>query len=139
MSIENDEESAEGNNVNDIPHKKVTAYQKLPRDLTEAEVVSPGALKLMLNDIDRLNEEVARLSQYRDDFYSADKEKAILTAQLSTKLSKEVLYSITITLGATLIGFSPEIWDLSTKFGIIDLAFGVVLVIGGLFSKFNYL
>lgn len=142
MALDSDEEPNEHNEeidhgTNQSPSlKPVNAYQKLKRDLTEEEI-TPGALKLMLNDIDRLNDEKLKLEQFRTDFHRADKEKAILEEKVKTKLSKEILYSLTITLGATLIGMTPSIWDLSTKYGIIVLAMGVVLLFGGFISKFR--
>ncbi|WP_114941749.1 hypothetical protein [Mucilaginibacter endophyticus] len=137
MSVENDEEPSNAEPAKTPTLKKVSAYQALKRNLSEEELTSPGTLKLMLNDIDRLNEEIEKLEKFRDQFYACDKDRAILTEKLNTNTAKEILYSVTITLGAILIGVGPSIWVLSSIYGVIDVLSGIVLLIGGFASKFR--
>lgn len=119
-----------------VLNKRTGAYQKLRRDLSEEELKSPGTQKMLLSDLDRLEEEVNDLRKYQEDFHKSDKEKAILQEKLNSSLSKEILYSVAISLGATLIGLSPSIWSTTNNYGEIILTCGIVLVVGGLISKF---
>jgi hypothetical protein len=123
------------------PVKRSSAYQKLRRDLSEDELNNPGAQKMILSDLDRLESEVEDLKCYKDRFHEKDKENAIKDELLNTSTSKEILYAVAISLGATLIGLSPSLWfvNISTNqinYGIIILVFGVILIFGGLITKF---
>ncbi|MFD0988463.1 hypothetical protein ACFQ1R_00010 [Mariniflexile jejuense] len=140
MSTEQDidEEPKEGNDSSSEKtlHKKKGAYQKLKRDLSEEELNSPGTQKLLLSDLDRLEDEVDDLKKFRDDYYESDKKRAILDEKLTASISKEVLYTVAISLGATLIGLSNSIWSADNNNGHIILFSGLILIIGGLISKF---
>ncbi len=135
-----DEEPLEGEETqpsNEKMHNKRNgAYQKLRRDLSEEELKSPGTQKLLLSDLDRLEDEVNNLKSFQDKYHAKDKEKAVLEEKLIISLSKEILYSVAISLGATLIGLSNSIWSSANNNGQIILACGIVLIIGGLTSKF---
>lgn len=133
-----DEEPKEGavEAQDKVLNKRTGAYQKLRRDLSEEELKSPGTQKMLLSDLDRLEEEVNDLKKFQENFHIRDKEKAILEEKLNSSLSKEILYSVAISLGATLIGLSASIWSTTNNYGEIILACGIVLVIGGLTSKF---
>lgn len=117
--------------------KQSTAYQELKRDLSEDELTSPGALKLMLNDLDRLNDEVAKTSPYKDLFHEKDKEVAVLEGKLIKNTNNEILYSVAITIGSALLGVCPAIWEKSIIYGPLSLAFGAVLILFGFISKFR--
>ncbi len=117
-------------------NRRKGAYQKLRRDLSEEELSSPGTQKMILSDLDRLEDEVDTLLVYKDKFHAKDKSEAVLKEQLKSSTSKEVLYTVSISLGATLIGLSNSIWTTENNNGAIVLTCGIVLVIGGLISKF---
>ncbi|GLB47993.1 hypothetical protein [Neptunitalea lumnitzerae] len=119
-----------------VHNRRKGAYQKLRRDLSEEELNSSGTQKMLLSDLDRLEEEVVNLRKFKDKFHEKDKNEAVLEEKLSSSLSKEILYSVAISLGATLIGLSNSIWAAENINGEIILACGIVLVIGGLISKF---
>ena len=140
MSTEQDtdeEPKGENNSSMEKPlHKKKGAYQKLKRDLSEEELKSPGTQKLLLSDLDRLEDEVDDLKKFREDYYESDKKRAILNEKLTASISKEVLYTVAISLGATFIGLSNSIWSTENNNGHIILTGGIILIIGGLISKF---
>ena len=121
--------------------KRSSAYQKLRRDLSEEELNNTGAQKMILSDLDRLESEVDELNCFKDLYHQKDKENAVKDEQLKTSTSKEILYAVAISLGATLIGLSPSLWFANASsnqinFGIIILIFGVILILGGLITKF---
>lgn len=91
---------------------------------------------MLLSDLDRLEDEVNDLKSYRDLYYERDKEKAIIQEKLNSSVSKEILYALSISLGATLIGLSPSLLTTQNQYGQIILGCGIVLILGGLTSKF---
>lgn len=121
--------------------KRSGAYQKLRRDLSEDELLNnPGAQKMLLSDLDRLENEVVSLKNYKDLYHKADKQCAIKDEQLKTSNAHEILFAVTISLGATLIGLSPSLWTtdnaLKINFGVILLGAGLILTIVGILTKF---
>lgn len=117
-------------------NRRKGAYQKLRRDLSEEELSSPGTQKMILSDLDRLEDEVDTLLVYKDKYHAKDRSEAVLKEQLKSSTSKEVLYAVSISLGATLIGLANSIWTAENNNGAIVLTCGIVLVVGGLISKF---
>ncbi len=119
-----------------LSSKMIKPYQKIKRDLSEEELGSSGAQKLLLSELDRLEEEVISLQQFRDDFHICDKEKAVLDEKIKSSVSKEILYSVVISLGATLIGIFNSLNVDQNNASYIVLIGGIVLIIGGVVSKF---
>ena len=142
MSDENqiDEESSESAEdqatTEKTRNKRKGAYQKLRRDLSEEELKSSGTQKLLLSDLDRLEDEVDNLKRVKDKFHEKDKSEAVLNEKINSSLSKEILYSVAISLGATLVGLSNSVWSADNNNGQLILACGILLVVGGLISKF---
>lgn len=113
------------------------AYKQLKRDLDEEELNSKGTQKLLLNDLDRLEEEVLELKIFRDRFYETDKNYNVTKEQLRSLTSKDVFYTIVISIGGTIIGLSPSIWSSNLQIAICVLIAGILLIIGSLISKFR--
>jgi hypothetical protein len=59
------------------------SWSQLKRDLTDEELTSPAAVKMLLDEVERLERENAELSGYRERFHEADKTSAILSSTLS--------------------------------------------------------
>ena len=111
------------------------AFSKLRRELTDEELSSPAVQRLLIDDIERLEKENGRLGEYQDSFYSADKKAAVLNEKLRPSVAQEVIFGVCLTVGAALIGFSPSLWADDKPYGEISLAFGVILILGGIASK----
>lgn len=111
------------------------AFSKLRRELTDEELSSPAVQRLLLDDIERLEKENGKLSDYQDSYYAADKKAAVLSEKLKTNIAHDVIFGVCLTIGAALIGFSPSLWGPDKPHGWISLALGVVLIIGGIASK----
>jgi len=54
------------------------AFSKLRRELTDEELSSPAVQRLLIDDIERLEKENGKLSDYQDSYYTADKKAAVL-------------------------------------------------------------
>lgn len=121
---------------NNSSSKRSSAYRKLGRDLSEDELSNSGTQKMLLGDLDRLEVEVQELKEFREKFYDVDKSNAVKDEQLKSSTSKEVLYAVVISIGAVLIGLTPSLWSATNSNGQLILGCGLVLVLGGIISKF---
>lgn len=116
------------------PPKRYRALSRLRRELSEEELSSPGAVRLVLGDLDRAEEQLVELSGYRDRFYAAEKQEAILEERLKTKIAAEIIFGAALTVGAALIGLSPGLWG-NGAYGPILVILGAVLILGGVASR----
>lgn len=124
-----------------IDHKEVAeapkarrAFTKVRRELTEEELASPAAQRLILDELDQLEQQNVELSEFRDRFHKVDKEKAILHERMRKSIASEIIFGLCLTVGAALIGLTPLLWVVKLH-GLLSLAIGVILIIGGVLSK----
>lgn len=95
---------------------------------------SPAAIKLIIEDWERLDRERGELVDYRDRFYAADKQVAVLQARLKPSVAFEILSSSCLVIGAAAIGYARMLWQ-NPPDGYIAVIFGAVLIIGGILAK----
>src|SRR5258708_623698 len=70
------------------------------RKLTEAELTSPGAIRLLISESDRLEERCATLETTASNYHDLRVEKAILEAKLKSSKWHEVLSGLCLAIGA---------------------------------------
>lgn len=68
--------SAQGN------RKGRQALSNVRRELSEEELSSPAVQRMLLDELDRLETEAGELKEFKDRFYSADKDAAVLGERL---------------------------------------------------------
>ncbi len=107
------------------------AFSNLGRQLGVEDLASPGVQKLLLELLDRADADCEELSIYRDRFHIADKEVARLEEHVKTHTALGVAYGVGVGFGCGLIGIAPNLWDVH-PYGHLVLAFGVLLVAGGI-------
>ncbi|THK35654.1 hypothetical protein EHS39_23820 [Ensifer sp. MPMI2T] len=110
------------------------SFQSVRRDLSEEELSAPGVQKMLLDDLERLEEELATAKAFRERFHVADKRAAILEEQLATANANEFLYNGCLMAGSVLLGFAPNVWS-NGLVGLYLLIAGVIITGGALFSK----
>lgn len=110
------------------------ALASVKRELTDEELASPGVQKLLLDMLQRAEEENAALKPFRDKYYEADKQKGILEEKLKLHVAFEVISTAGIAVGAAAIVFAPFAWAHEPD-GAIALGFGIVCTIGGIVAK----
>jgi hypothetical protein len=111
------------------------AFSKLRRELSDEELSSPAVQRLLIDDIERLEKENGKLSDYQDRYYAAETRAAVLNEKLKTNVAQDVIFGVCLTVGAALIGLAPSLWLPDKPHGWISVALGVTLVIGGIASK----
>src|SRR4051794_275993 len=86
--------------------KSRRALSRLKRELTEEELATSGVQKMLLEEIERVQEEVNELRLLQAQYHTADKAVAVLTEKLRTKLGAEIISAACLTVGAAAIGYS---------------------------------
>lgn len=104
------------------------------RELSEKELASPAVIKLLLDDIDRLEDENTALSDYRSKYHDTDRKLAVLEQKNKQSKAHEVIAVACQIVGAAALGYVPAAWSTQPT-GAICLIFGVLLVGGGLVAK----
>lgn len=134
-NLEDIETEADVEPVNEksIEHVKSSrkAFSKLALELTDDELKSTGVQKMLLAEISRLESTVAKSESFRTKFYEADKDKAVLIEKEKTFIFSEILYSVSLTLGALLIGLVPSM----TSNKLVIGAIGSLFVVGAIVAK----
>jgi hypothetical protein len=110
------------------------AFSRLKRELTDEELTSPGVQKMILDSLERSEEEAAELKRFRDKFYESDKRNGVLEERFRTKIALEVISTGCVAIGAASLVYAPEAWK-SQPDGWFALAFGIVLTLVGIFAK----
>jgi hypothetical protein len=109
------------------------AFSHVRRELSEEEMSSPGARRLLLDNVDRLEDEVMTLRACREDFHRVDKRAAVLEEKLKDNIAVDVMYGVAIAAGFGLIGIVSNIWD--KPYATTILCVALILVVGGIAVK----
>ena len=110
------------------------AYSNVRRELTEEEMSHPAVHRLIISDIDECEDMIAELEQYRSNFHSSDRAKAVLEERLEKKTSLEILHDVSLGVGFFFCGLAPSVWD-KQPYGTLSVAGGLLLIICGIVAK----
>lgn len=110
------------------------SFSKLRRELSDEELASPAVQKMLVDEIERLEEERVELHTFRTKFHDSDKRAAVLEEKFKGKISIEVIHIGCMTVGAAALGYAPSIWEVQPTAWMIAI-FGVVLVLAGIGAK----
>lgn len=140
--IQKDEGSVElQNSTNSIPSNP---YINLNRQLNEADLETPAVQRILLGEVDKLENQNfdlvdivkvkdKKIDELRDKHHQIDRDFAVLEEKVKTSKSQEILYSFCLTSGSIIIGFSKSVWE--TGYGILFVIVGFLLIIGAIISK----
>ena len=134
-SVQVDEHTPEIVNSDNV--KRGGALSNLKRELSEEELKTPGAIRMLLSKIDDYDNCQKELNDYKDKYHQSDKKCAILETASKSNTAFEILYSFLLSFGSALIGIAPSIKIDDTQsyipwiLGII----GFVALSGGVFAK----
>ncbi len=110
----------------------------MTRELSTEELTQSGTAKMMVASLDRLDEEVEELKDYRERYHDASRTAAVLEVRLSAlrrqSVTQEVVSTGSLVIGAALIGFVPSLKDQPEQM-TAALAFGTILILGGIVAK----
>ena len=106
------------------------AFKDIRRGLVEADLASPGVIKMLLEELQLAEDKCEVLESYVERFHEADKEAAILQEKLNAQKAFDVLFTVSFGVGCAIIGLAPFFWDMKGSAGPLALAIGVVLAGG---------
>lgn len=133
--IEADAEESGAEQVPSATKKANVALSSVSRQLTDKELSSSGAQKLLLDKIEYMEEELHGLRGIRNDYHAADKCAAILREKLKTRIAVEILSGCSLAAGAALLGFAPSLWPSQSATGIYLIVAGALLSLGAIVAK----
>lgn len=107
---------------------------RVRREMNDDELAQPAVQKMMMDELERLDQERADLLLYRDRFAEADKRCAILAEKLKPKVAADVFFGGCNTIGAIMVGLAPSAWSVGIL-GYASLGLGVALVGVGIAAK----
>jgi len=116
------------------PRKTRQAYSKVRRELNEEELLNPAVHRLLVNELDRMEEEVADHRHFRDDFYKCDKECAVLRGARTQHLAVQIVKDVCFVTGGALAGIGPSLWH-SPPYGLVVVLVAFVLIICGIVCR----
>ena len=76
----------------------------LLREVTEEELSKPGALRLLLDDLERVKSELYFTKKLADKYTAASTEVAVLKERINSLTSFSLLPTIVLPLGGLLLG-----------------------------------
>lgn len=126
-----------GKNIS-VKKVKNMAFSKLPRELSEKDLSNPSISKMLLSEIDNLENKVINLENLQEAFHKVDKEKCILEEKLKKNRFTEILSQFCFTLGGGLLTISTLDFSIPVKINHwIFLIFGMLTLMGAIFSSWS--
>lgn len=117
-----------------LPSGRRQAFRDLRRALTDQELISPGVVKLLLDELEQAECVRDRLDGCLEQFHAADKRAAVLEERVRISTATEILFAVGLSVGSALLGLMPAIpTDAPYRVGII--AAGVLLVLGSIIAR----
>ena len=125
----------------DLQPKEKPAYRNLRRELTDEELTSPGTVRLLIQDVERLESELFRASKYISRFYKANTDVQVLKEKVKSLTSSSIMNNAGLTVGGVLIGIGSRMWDrvsIANNLGAtIIVVLGLILIGCVIFSQFR--
>lgn len=110
------------------------SFSKLRRELSDEELSSPAVQRMLIDEIERLDDERTVLSIKADKYHDVDKQLGVLGEKLKSKVSVDILHISCMTIGAAALTYAPSIWQMQPT-ATISAIFGVILILAGLAAK----
>ncbi len=115
------------------------ALSEAKRVLTDDELSAPGARKMLLDNLDRLEAENEILILIRERFHDADKRCAVLETSLrqgyKDDLSTDLIFTGCMTIGGAILGLLPSLGALGTAGIWAGAVIGLALLGIGIAAK----
>ena len=129
------EPEADGDAVTQPIAKGRQSFRQVRRELTEEELISPAAQRLILDELDRLEEENTELKGISKKFHEVDKRASVLDEKFKRHTALDILSSAALAAGSLALGYAPKVWAAENATGPIFLVIGIVMIAGGIWSK----
>ena len=101
------------------------SFRRLSRELSPEDLRETGTQKMILDLLDRLEDENDELKEFKEKFHERDKEVAVLRERLKKSTAQDIVIGAMLAGGSLVLGYLPSLL-LPTGW--------IALVVGGLFS-----
>jgi len=118
----------------DEASKSRPALAGLTRRLSDEDLKSTGAQKLLLDSLVRVEEENAALKRFQENFHDADKKNAVFEEKLKTAVAIDIFSTGAIAIGSMIVG-SASLFTATQYGGWLALVFGTAIVVVGIVAK----
>lgn len=116
----------------EVPATGRTLFKSLTRELSDADMGNSGVQKMLLAELERLENENANSRGYIERFHDADKDRAVLQEKVRTVKSIDIICGTGIAIGGIMVGLSPAFWSSP---GILFLIIGAILIISATLAR----
>ena len=110
------------------------SFSRLLRPLTEDEMTASGVQKLLVAEIDRLEEENRGLKEISREFGDSQRRIGVLEEKLKSHTALDVISGGCITVGGVALGAIPALSSVQ-PYGLVAAGVGIVLIAVGIGSQ----
>jgi hypothetical protein len=110
------------------------ALARVPRELSQEDLATPGVQKMLIEELERAEEDVSELKAFRDKFHVADKDLAVTKQKVKGWTAMEMISTACIAVGAAAFAYAPEAAKTPSG-GWIAAGSGAVLMVIGIIAK----
>ena len=107
------------------------------RVLKEDELTSPGAIRLLISDIDRLEERCTQLEDIEEEYNELRVKNAVLESRSKSSRWNEVLSALCLAVGSFGLAQGQRLLGIDAQHdvGIATICVSTLLVLAGIASK----
>jgi len=131
-------DSEKGAQEEPVVQNKQPFYPDSTRRITEDELKSPAAMKMLLAENERTYKELSKLKEIEDKYHKSDKDLAVAQEKIKQKTSQEILSDFNYSIGGALLALSSV--DFKSGFKIenwIFIVIGLLFISGAIISKWR--
>lgn len=111
------------------------ALSRLKRELSEEELGTTGVQKMLVAEVERLDEENGALVEFRDKYYDLKADLAVAKQKENQGQAAEVISSACIALGGAALGYVPAVWGNQRLSAVLAIVIGLVLIVAAIVAK----
>jgi hypothetical protein len=117
------------------PKGRRPSFSKLPQDITPEDLASPGYHKMLILELNRLDDVEIEFKSMSRDFHIANNSLTAMTERLRTHNAFEVISTGGIAIGSALFGAAFTIKESNNTFFWILAVLSLMLVLIGALAK----
>lgn len=106
------------------------ALSTLKRELSDDDLSSVGVQKMLLGEVDKLEDEKLELARYREQYHQVNLELAIAHSRVKISVAADTIFGGMMTVGALIAGYAASVWDKPPTGYLCLVAGGATIGIG---------
>lgn len=106
------------------------ALSTLKRELSDEDLSSAGVQKMLLGELDKLEDEKLELAGYREQYHQVTLQLAIANSKVKISVAADTIFGGMMTLGALIAGYAASVWDKPPTGYLCLVAGGAAIGIG---------